>query len=101
MVDSPAGPCPSPESTSARTYSPEVKLTVRNSADPCLLLVHCQLQFAHDLVQVVQRLLSTAPLAQDHKIVRINDEASAEASLKAELLPPQHKPAHVKICQQW
>ena len=25
----------------------------------------------------------------------------AKALLKAELLPPQHKPAHVQICQQW
>src|SRR6516162_4393061 len=79
----------------------EVKLPVRNSADPCLLLVHCQLQLAHDLAQVEQRLLRAASSAQDHKIVRINDEASAEAVLKAELLPPQHKPAHVQIRQQW
>src|SRR6516162_2081478 len=31
----------------------------------------------------------------------IGDQASAETSLKAKLLPPQHKPAHVEICQQW
>ena len=42
-----------------------------------------------------------APSAQDHEIVRISDEASAEALLKPELLPPQHKPPHVKIGQQW
>jgi len=35
--------------------------------------------------------------AQDHKIIRIGNEASAEAVLKAELLPPQHKPAHVDV----
>jgi hypothetical protein len=29
------------------------------------------------------------------------DKASAETLLKTELLPPQHKPAHVKIRQQW
>jgi hypothetical protein len=34
-------------------------------------------------------------------VIRIIDEASAEALLKAELLPPQHKPAHVQIRQQW
>jgi hypothetical protein len=50
---------------------------------------------------MVQRLLGAAPSAQDHKVVGIGDEASAEALLKAELLPPQHKPAHVQICQQW
>src|SRR5690349_24501961 len=31
---------------------------------------------------------------------RIGDEASAETLLKAELLPPQHKPAHVQVRQQ-
>src|ERR1700719_410546 len=77
----------------------EVKLPVRNYADPCLLLVTCKLQLEISLAQVVQRLLRAAPSAQDHKIVRISDEASAEALLKTELLPPQHKPAHVKIGQ--
>src|SRR5882672_3907089 len=41
------------------------------------------------------------PPAQDHEIIGIGDEASAEASLEAELLPPQHEPAHVEIRQQW
>ena len=60
-----------------------------------------QLQLAHDLAQMVQGCLSAAPPAQDHEIIRIGDEASAETLLKTELLPPQHKPAHVKIRQQW
>src|SRR6516162_1286216 len=84
-----------------KRISQEVELPVRDLADACLLLVHCQLQLAHDLAQVVQRLLCTAPSAQDHKIVGVSDEASAEASLKSQLLPPQHKPAHVQIRQQW
>src|SRR5467141_2919680 len=48
------------------------------------------------------RAVSALPLR--HRItrsVRIGDEASAETLLEAELLPPQHKPAHVKIRQQW
>jgi hypothetical protein len=49
----------------------------------------------------VQCVLRAAPSAQDHKVIRIIDEASAKALLKAELLPPQHKPAHVQIRQQW
>ena len=65
------------------------------------LLVHRQLQLAHDLAQMVQGCLSAAPPAQDHEVVRIDDKASAETLLKAELLPPQHKPAHVKIRQKW
>ena len=43
-------------------------------------------------------------VGRDHRVFQdsaIIDEASAKALLKAELLPPQHKPAHVKICQQW
>src|SRR5216683_3826865 len=101
------GPVAQPGLTSRwRVHPPEriaqeVKLPVRNLADPCLLLVHCQLQLAHDRAPVVQRIRRAAPSAQDHKIVRIADEASAETLLKAELLPPQHKPAHVKIRQQW
>src|SRR6476659_7827283 len=66
------------------TIAQEVKLPVRNPADPCLLLIHCQLQLAHDLAQMVQCVLRAAPSAQDHKIVRIGNEASAETSLKAE-----------------
>jgi hypothetical protein len=40
---------------------------------------------------MVQGCLSAASPAQNHKIVRMGDEASAETLLKAELLPPQHK----------
>ena len=79
----------------------EVELPFRNLADSRRLLVHCQLQLAHDFAQVVQRLLCGASAAQDHKIVGIDDEASAKALLKAELLPPQRKPAHLQIRQQW
>src|SRR5450759_122692 len=75
--------------------SQEVELPFRYLADPCLLLVHRQLQLAHDLAQVVQRRFGVAPPAQDHEVVGIDDKASAEAALKAELLPPQHEPAHV------
>src|SRR5262249_38944486 len=68
----------------------EVKLPARNPTDPCLLLINCQLQLAHDLAQMMQCVLRAAPSAQDHKVIRIIDEASAKALLKAELFPPQH-----------
>jgi hypothetical protein len=61
--------------------SREVNLTMR-----CLLLVHRQLQLAHDLAQVVQRRFGVAPPAQDHEVVGIGDQASAETLLKAEPL---------------
>jgi len=67
-----------------------VELPFRHLADPCLVLVHRQLQLAHDLAQVVRRRFGVAPPAQDHRVVGIGDQASAETSLKAELLPPQH-----------
>src|SRR6266446_6530562 len=41
-----------------------------------------------------------APPAQDHEVIGIGDKASAKTRLKAELLPPQHEPAHVKVRQQ-
>ena len=62
----------------------EVELPFRDCADPCLVLVHRQPQLAHDLAQVVQRRFGVAPPAQDHEVVGIDDEASAETSLKAQ-----------------
>ena len=49
----------------------------------------------------LQCLLGLASPAQDHEVVGVGDEASAEASLQPELLPSQHKPAHVDVRQQW
>ena len=57
-------------------------------------------QLAHDLPQSLQSRFGFAPSAQDHEVVRVGYEASAEASLKPEHLPSQHEPAHVEIRQQ-
>src|SRR5271165_6632810 len=83
------------------TEAQEVELSFRHFADPCLLLVHRQLQLAHDLAQALQGRFGLAPSAQDHEVVCVGYEASAEASLKPEHLPSQHEPAHVNIGQQW
>src|SRR5215831_13384130 len=96
-----AGLARRPRVHSSEREAQEVELPFRHLADPCLLLIHCQLQLAYDLAQMVQCVLRAAPSAQDHKVIRIIDEASAKALLKAELLPSQHKPAHVQIRQQW
>jgi len=48
----------------------------------------------------MQRGFGVALPAQDHEVVGIGDEPSAKALLQAELLPPQHEPAHVEIRQQ-
>jgi len=51
------------------------------------------------LAQMMQRRFGIALSTQDHEVIRIGDEPSAQALLEAELLPPQHEPAHVKIRQ--
>jgi hypothetical protein len=60
-----------------------------------------ELQLTHDLAQSLQGLFGLALPAQDHEIVGVSHDARAEASLQPELLPSQHKPAHVEIGQQW
>ena len=84
---------------SSEREAQEVELAFRDLADLCLVLVHCQLQLTHDFAQAMQRRFGVAPPAQDHEVIGIGDKASAETSLKAELLPPQHKPAHVDVRQ--
>jgi hypothetical protein len=67
------------------------------------VLIPCrftQLQLAHDLAQVVQRRIGVAVPAQDHEVVGIDHEPTAQALLQSELLPPQNKPAHIDIRQQ-
>src|SRR5258708_24715207 len=85
-----------------RIYPPkrvpqEIELPFRDLADSCLLLVDRELQLAHDLAQSLPGLLGLALPAQDHEIVGIGHDATAEASLQPELLPSQHEPTHVQI----
>ena len=49
----------------------------------------------------VQRCFGVAPPAQDYEVVGVSNKATAKTLLKPKLLPSQHKPAHVKIRQQW
>ena len=51
--------------------------------------------------QPAQGRFGLPPLAQDHKVIGVGHEPRAKALFKPELLPSQHKPAHVKIGQQW
>src|ERR1700716_2622587 len=69
----------------------EVELPFRDLADPCLLLVDRELQLAHDLAHSLQGLVGFALPAQDHEVVGIGHEATAEAALQPELLPSQHE----------
>src|SRR5260370_7642693 len=51
----------------------EVELPFRDLADPCLILVHRQLQLAHDLAQVAQRRFGVPSSAQNHEALAIVD----------------------------
>src|SRR4051812_16290868 len=78
----------------------EVELAFRYLADSCLLLVDRELESAHDLAQSLQGFISLAFPAQDHEIVGVGHDATAETLLQPELLPPQHESAHIQIRQQ-
>jgi len=49
---------------------------------------------------LLQRIIGVALLAQDHKIIGVGYDTTAEALLQSELLPSQYEPAHVYIRQQ-
>ena len=49
----------------------------------CLLLVDRELQLAHDLAQLLQCLVGIVLLAQDHKIIGVGYDKTAEALLLA------------------
>src|SRR5208337_4719358 len=68
------------------TVSQEVELALRDFADSCLLLVHREPQLAHDLPQFLQGRFGLAPSAQDHEVVRVGYEASAEGSFTRRLV---------------
>src|SRR5258707_2226807 len=85
---------------SSERVAQEVELSFRDPADSCLLLVDRELQLAHDLAQLLQCLVGITLLAQDHKIVGVGYDTTAEALLQSELLPSQYEPAHVYIRQQ-
>src|SRR5208337_1963451 len=73
--------------------SQKVELSFRHFADARLLLVHRQLQLAHNLPQSLQGFFGLAPSAQDHEVVGVGHEPRAEGSLEPEHLPSQHEPA--------
>jgi hypothetical protein len=59
-----------------------------------------QFQSSHDLAQSLQGLSGLALPAQDHEIIGVGHDTTAEALLQPELLPSQHEPAHIQIRQQ-
>src|SRR2546425_213768 len=97
---SPVVLAPCVPNTSAQTCTPGSRTLFRDLADSCLLLVDRELQASHDLAQSLQGLSGLALPAQDHEIIGVGHDATAEASLQSELLPPQHEPPHIQISQQ-
>jgi hypothetical protein len=77
-----------------------VKLPEAHGAFGGFLIVDRALQLAHDLAQLLRCLVGIALLAQDHKIIGVGYDTTAEALLQSELLPSQYEPAHVYIRQQ-
>src|SRR5271154_398491 len=73
---------------SPERVSQEVELALRRLADARLLLVHRQLQLAHDFPQSLQGRFGLAPSAQDHEVVGVGPEPRAKASLKPEHFHP-------------
>src|ERR1022692_1850984 len=85
---------------SSERVAQKIEFSFRDLADSCLLLVDRKLQPTHDLAQLLQCLIGFALLAQDHKIVGIGHDTTAEALLQSELLPSHYKPAHIYVRQQ-
>jgi len=69
-------PCARRVSPSKRVTQ-KVKRAFRYLADSCLLLIHRQLQLAHDLAHSLQGFIGLAVFAQNHKIIRIGDDSTA------------------------
>ena len=56
-------------------------MSMRDLADSCLLFVDRQLELAHDLAHSRQGLFGLALPAQDHEIVGVGHDPTAETSL--------------------
>jgi len=96
---------PVPQTSLARTrrihppkrVTQEVELSCRDRTNLCLLLVHRQLQLAHDRAHPLQGFFRLTVFAQNHEVISVGDDATAQTALQPELLPRQHKPPHVQI----
>src|ERR1017187_480181 len=85
---------------STKRVSKKVKLFFRHSTDPRLRVVYRQLQLRHHLPHRVQGLFRSGPTADD-KIIGVVHDVRFPTRLVPELLPPEHKPAHIQIAEQW
>src|SRR5246127_2781722 len=74
---------------SSERVAQEVELSFRDLADSCLLLVDRELQLAHDLAQLLQRLIGFAFPAQDHEIVRVGHDTTAETCSSPSFFHPR------------
>src|ERR1017187_9389216 len=73
---------------SSERVAQKVELFFRYLTDACLLPVDRELQLAHDLAQLLQRLIGFAFPAQDHEIVRVgHDTSRGSAPARASSIP--------------
>jgi hypothetical protein len=61
-----------PASSSGESDANLTSSPCRDLADLCLVLVHRQLQLAHDFAQAMQRRFGVAPPAQDHEVIGLH-----------------------------
>src|SRR5450759_2433065 len=76
---------------SSERVAQEVELSFRHLADACLLFVDREPQLTHDLAQSLQRLFGSARLAQDHEIIGVGNDPTAEASAASRRGHPSHR----------
>ena len=102
MAVDPDGPCRSSLNTSARTCIPGVASNSPSGTLQICVFSSFTVSLSLPMISCSRcNALGVALPAQDHEIISVGDEASAEAALKPELLPPQHEPAHVEVREQW
>src|SRR5579864_25288 len=79
-----------------KRVSQKIELFFRQSTDPRLRLVNCQLQLRHHVPHRGQRFFRAASTT-DHEIVRIVDNVRPETPLVPEFLPSEYEPTHIQI----
>src|SRR5450631_1612363 len=98
MAGNPGAPGRFSQNTFVRTCSPENRTLLPG---PCRFVsspryVDRALQLTHDLAQLLQCLIGFAILAQDHKIIGISHDTTAEALVCTENLKSDHSGDEVR-----
>jgi hypothetical protein len=84
---------------STKRVPKKVKLFLRQS-EPRLRVVHRQLQLRHHRLHRGQGLFRSSSTADD-KIIGVVHDVRFPTFFVPEFLPPEHKPTHVQVAEQW